>query len=114
MTDSASISVGVKNVPHQERVRDVDADTSLGLDAWRPLHEACDRIHLLKPKSDLEMQQVSRLWNGRRDVELRLLGYPTQDFDFLRYFPGWERFNVQVPYHQKYRWHAPCREQLSR
>jgi hypothetical protein len=97
MTDSASTSVSVKNVPHQERVRDVDAETTLGLDPWRPLHEACDRIHLQKPKSDLEMQQVSRLWNGRRDVELRLLGYATQDFEFLRYFLGLERLNVQVP-----------------
>jgi hypothetical protein len=97
MSDSASTSLGGKTVPHQERVRDIDAETTLGLDAWRPLHEACDRLHLLRPKSDLEMQQVSSLWNGRRDVELRLLGYATQDFEFLRYFPGLERLNVQVP-----------------
>ena len=91
MTDSASTSVSGKNVPHQERVRDVDAEATLGLDPWRPLHEACDRLHIHKPKNDLEMQQVSRLWNGRRDVELRLLGYATQDFEFLRSFPGLER-----------------------
>src|SRR5437016_5837184 len=43
------------------------------------------------------MRRVSELWNGRRDVELRLWGYAAQDFEFLRYFPGLERLNVQVP-----------------
>ena len=28
-------------------------------------------------------RQVSKLWNGRRNVELRLLGYAAQDFEFL-------------------------------
>jgi hypothetical protein len=97
MTDSVSKSIGGTTIPHQERVRDIDSEITLGLDAWRPLHEACDRIHLLKPKTDPEMQQVAKLWNDRRDVELRLLGYATQDFEFLRYFPGLERLNVQVP-----------------
>jgi hypothetical protein len=27
------------------------------------------------------MQQVGKLWNGRRDVELRLLGYAAEDFE---------------------------------
>jgi hypothetical protein len=85
MTDGASTSVSGKSVSHHERVRDVDADATLGLDPWRPLHEACDRLHLQKPKSDLEMQLVGRLWNGRRDVELRPLEYAAQDFEFLRY-----------------------------
>lgn len=85
-----------QKIPHQELARNVDTE-GLGLDPWRPLHEACDRIFLQKPKSDADMQQVARLWNGRRDVELRLLGYAAQDFEFLRYFPGLERLNVQVP-----------------
>jgi hypothetical protein len=96
-TDSAGENMRSKNIPHQELVRNVDTDTTLGLDAWRPLHEACDRLCMQKPKSDLEMQQVSKLWNGRHDVELRLLGYAAEDFEFLRYFPGLVRFNVQVP-----------------
>src|SRR4051794_36836498 len=88
MPDSASTSLGGKTVPHQELVRDVDAETTLGLEPWRPLHEACERIHLQKPKTDLELQQVAKLWSNRRDVELRLLGYAAQDFEFLRNFAG--------------------------
>jgi hypothetical protein len=96
-TDGAGANVRGKSIPHQELVRNVDTDTTLGLDLWRPLHEACDRLCIQKPKNDLEMQQVSRLWNGRYDVELRLLGYAADDLEFLRYFPGLERLNVQVP-----------------
>src|SRR5262249_49434155 len=40
---------------------------------------------------------VAQLWNGRRDVELRLLGYAVQDFECLRHFPDLERLNVQSP-----------------
>jgi hypothetical protein len=97
MTDSASTSVGGNAVAHQEVARNIDNETTLGLDPWRPLHERCDRLCVQKPKYDLDMQQVSRLWNGRPDVELRLLGYAVQDLDFLRYFPGLQRLNVQVP-----------------
>jgi hypothetical protein len=74
MSDNASTSLGGKTAPHQELVRDVDAETTPGLDAWRPLHDACDRIHLQKPKTDLKLQQAAKLWSNRRDVELRLLG----------------------------------------
>ncbi len=97
MTDSASTNVSGNAVPHQERVRDIDADATLGLDPWRPLHEACDRLHVIKPKSDADMQRVAQLWGGRRHVELRLLGYAVQDLEFLRHFPGLERLNVQCP-----------------
>jgi len=91
-TDASS-----KSILHQEFVRNVDTETTLQLDPWRPLHEACGRLSIQKPKNDPEMQQVGKLWNGRRDVELRLWGYAVQDFEFLRYFPGLERLNVQVP-----------------
>ena len=50
-----------------------------------------------KPKTDVELRRISELWNGRRDVELQLWGYAVQDLEFLRYFSGLERFNVQVP-----------------
>jgi hypothetical protein len=95
-TDGANANVSGKSVPHEERARNIDTELP-GVDPWRPLHEACNWLCVQKPKSDAEMQQVSKLWNGRRDVELRLLGYAVQDFEFLRYFPGLERFNVQVP-----------------
>jgi hypothetical protein len=95
--DSASTSMDDKAVLIHERVRDVDAEGTLAMDAWRPLHPKCDRIHVQKPKTDQEMQLVSKLWNGRSDVELRLLGYSAQDFEFLRYFPGLQRLNVQAP-----------------
>lgn len=97
MSDNASTILDGETVPHQERVRDVDAEPTFGLDPWRPLHPKCDRIHLQKPKADQEMQLVGKLWNGRSDVELRLLGYSAQDFEFLRYFPGLQRLNVQAP-----------------
>jgi len=96
MTDSASTNVSREKILLQELDRNVDTEP-LELDPWRPLHEACDRLCIQKPKNDQEMQQVSRLWNGRRDVELRLLGYTAKDFEFLRYFPDLERLNVQVP-----------------
>src|SRR5882762_5682073 len=95
MTDSASTN-GSSKIPHQELVRNVDTE-SPEVDPWRPLHEACDRLCVQKPKTDLEMRRLGELWNGRRDVELRLLGYAAEDFEFLRYFPGLERLNVQVP-----------------
>lgn len=97
MSDNASTILDGETVPHQERVRDVDAEPTFGQDPWRPLHPKCDRIHLQKPKADQEMQLVGKLWNGRSDVELRLLGYSAQDFEFLRYFPGLQRLNVQAP-----------------
>jgi len=97
MTDSTNATTSGAAIPHQETVRDFDFDVALKLDPWRPLHEACDRLCLRKPLNDEEMQQVAKLWNGRRDVELRLFGYATSDFEFLRYFPGLERLNVQTP-----------------
>lgn len=97
MTDSTYTTASGMVTPHQETVRDFDFDTALELDPWRPLHEACDRLCLRKPVNDEEMQRVANLWNGRRDVELRLFGYATSDFEFLRYFPGLERLNVQTP-----------------
>src|SRR6266850_7659191 len=95
MTDSASTNVGSK-IPHQELVRNVDTEPP-EVDPLRPLHNACDRLCVQKPKNDREMQQLGKLWNGRRDVELRLLGYAAENFEFLRHFPGLERLNVQVP-----------------
>ncbi|HYK79222.1 MAG TPA: hypothetical protein VEU95_06315, partial [Micropepsaceae bacterium] len=91
MTDSASTNA------HAERVRNIDTDTTLGLDPWRPLPEACRALCVQKPKTDLDLQRIGKLWNGRRDVELRLLGYAVEDFELLRHFPGLERLNVQVP-----------------
>jgi hypothetical protein len=43
------------------------------------------------------MLKVARLWNGRREVELRLMGHAVQDLDFLQHFPGLARLNVQCP-----------------
>ncbi len=96
MKNSASANAATRNIPHHELAREVDTGPP-DLDPWRPLHEACDRLCMQKPKNDLEMRRLSELWNGRRDVELRLLGYAAEDFEFLRYFPGLERLNVQVP-----------------
>src|SRR3981189_1382834 len=96
MTESVNTNASSKNIPYQELARNVDSEV-LGLDPWRPLHEGCNALCIQKPKNDLEMQTVGTLWNGRNDVELRLLGYAAQDFEFLRYFPGLERLNVQVP-----------------
>jgi hypothetical protein len=97
MIEIASTNVSGSTVARLEVARNIDNETTLGLDPWRPLHEGCERLCVQKPKNDLDMQQVSRLWNGRRDVELRLLGYAVEDFEFLRYFPGLQRLNVQVP-----------------
>lgn len=97
MTNNASTSVSGNTVPYQELGRNIDNETTLGLDPWRPLHDACNSICVQKPKNDLDMQQVSKLWNGRRDVELRLLGYAVQDLECLRHFPGLQRLNVEVP-----------------
>lgn len=95
--DSASTDVSGKPVAYADLARNLDNDATLGLDPWRPLPEACRSVCVQKPKSDADMQRLSRLWNGRRDVELRLLGHAVQDFESLRYFPGLERLNVQVP-----------------
>jgi Leucine-rich repeat (LRR) protein len=84
-------------IPHRERVRNVDTDATLGLDPWRPLPEDCNCLCVQTPKTDAEMQQLAKLWNDRRDVELRLLGYATEDFEFLRHFRGLERFHVESP-----------------
>jgi hypothetical protein len=88
---------GGSDVPHQEQVRDVDTDAALGLDPWRPLHKACERILVSKPQSDGHMQRVAALWGGRRDVELGLYGYAREDLEFLRDFGGIERLNIQSP-----------------
>jgi Leucine-rich repeat (LRR) protein len=96
MKDSGSANAAIRSLPQHERARDVDTDLP-GLDPWRPLHEACVCLSMQKPKTDLELRRISELWNGRRDVELQLWGHAVQDFEFLRYFPGLERFNVQVP-----------------
>lgn len=97
MIDSTNPTPDGTASPHQETVRDFDFDAALKLDPWRPLHQACDRLCLRKPLNDEAMQQVAKLWNGRRDVEVRLFGYATPDLEFLRYFPGLERLNVQTP-----------------
>jgi Leucine-rich repeat (LRR) protein len=95
MTDRVSDSG--KGISNLEIARNVDTDATLGLDPWRPLHEGCDRLCLQKPKTDGEMQQLARLWGGRGDIELRLLGHAAQDLEFLSYFPGLRRLNVQTP-----------------
>lgn len=97
MTESSHTTATAAAVPHRETVRDFDFDGALKLDPWRPLHQACDRLCLNKPLNDEHMQRVATLWNGRRDVELRLFGHATPDLEFLRYFPGLERLNVQTP-----------------
>jgi hypothetical protein len=89
-------SIG-KDLSNLEIVRNLDTDATLGLDPWRPLSEACDRVCLQKPKTDGEMQQLAQLWGGRSDIELRLLGHSARDLEFLRYFPGLGRLNVQTP-----------------
>ena len=96
MKNSASANAAAGNIPLHELARNVDTDPP-GLDPWRPLHEACVRVCVQKPKNDLEMQRLGKLWNGRRDVGLGLMGYAVQDFESLRYFPGLERLNVQNP-----------------
>ena len=52
----------------KERARDVDTELP-GLDPWRPLPDDCVCLSMRKPKTDLDMQRVSELWNGRRDVD---------------------------------------------
>jgi len=82
--------------PLQERFRDIDIELP-GLDPWRPLHASCVRISIQKPTAETQLLRVAELWNGRRDVELRLLGYAAEDLEFLRYFSGLEKLNLQVP-----------------
>src|ERR1043166_7296055 len=93
-TDSVGENVRSKNIPHQELVRNVDTDTTLELDPWRPLHEACDRFCIQKPKSDLEMQQVGKLWNGRHDVEHGCLDTLPRISNSSAIFPGLVRLDV--------------------
>src|SRR5438132_658428 len=50
MKNSASANAATRNIPHHELVRNVDTDP-LDLDRWRPLHEACDRLCMQKPKN---------------------------------------------------------------
>jgi hypothetical protein len=95
ITDTTS--AGGSHVPHQEQVRDVDADATQGLDPWRPLHDACKSIHVSKPQSEADMRRVAALWDGRRDVALGLYGYACEDLDFLRHCGGLERLNIQSP-----------------
>jgi len=97
MTHSASTNASGSTDPRLKSARNIDNDTTLGLDPWRPLSEPCNSICVQKPKNDLDMRQVSELWNGRHDIELRLLGYAAPDLEFLRYFPGLKRLDVQVP-----------------
>src|ERR1043165_1246567 len=86
-----------EDVTHPERAREFDNDATLGLDPWRPLHEACICLCVQRPKTDAELQLLAALWNGRREVELRLLGHATADLEFLRYFAGLERLHVESP-----------------
>src|SRR5437764_6195107 len=95
ITDRPSTNASSKS-PQQELVRNVDTEPPEVV-PLRPLHAACDRLCVQKPKTDPEMQQLAKLWNGRRDVGLSLFGYAAENFEFLRYFPGLERLNVQVP-----------------
>jgi len=97
MTSSAGGAMGSKNLPPDEYARDIDQDTILGFDPWRPLHAVCRALVVGQPKTDEEMKRVAALWNGRRDVVLRLWGYAVQDFECLRHFEGLERLNVEVP-----------------
>ena len=69
--------------PLHERFRDIDIELP-GLDRWRPLHPACVRLSIQKPWDDSQMRRLAELWNGRRDVELRLLGYAAKDLDIRR------------------------------
>jgi hypothetical protein len=96
-TDNTHPPASGTAIPHPETVRDFVSDAALKLDPWRPLHPACDRLLLSKPLSDEEMQRIAALWNGRPDIEVQLFGYATPDFEFLRYFPGLQRLNVQTP-----------------
>jgi hypothetical protein len=97
MTDSASTNMSGKATAYADLARNIDNDATLGLDAWRPLPEGCRALCVQTPKTDADMQRLGNLWNGRRDIELRLLGYAVQDLEFLRYFPGLQRLNVEVP-----------------
>jgi len=97
MTDSGGAEKGGKSAPFEERARDIDQDRTLGLDPFRPLHAGCVALCVGQPKTDQEMKDVAALWNGRRDVQLRLWGYAVQDFECLRHFEGLERLNVEVP-----------------
>jgi len=83
--------------PFDELGRNIDHDTTLGVDAWRPLHKSCRSITVQTPKTDAELERVAKLWNGRRDVVLWVMGYATQDFEFLRHFRGLERLHVECP-----------------
>jgi hypothetical protein len=92
----ASTEAPSSDPPFHERFRDIDTELP-DLDPWRPLHEACVRLSIQKPKDGVQMRRLAELWNGRRDVEVRLLGFAAEDLEFLRNFSGLERLNVQVP-----------------
>jgi hypothetical protein len=94
---AASVSPPSETVPLDELGRNIDTDATRGLDPWRPLHERCRSISVQTPKTDADLEQLAKLWNKRRDVTLRLLGYAVQDFEFLRHFSGLERLSVEVP-----------------
>src|ERR1043165_4610668 len=88
---------GREDVTHPERARNLDEDATLGLDPWRPLHDACICVCIQQPKTDAELQRLAELWSGRRHVELRLLGYATESLEFLRHFPGLQRLHIESP-----------------
>jgi hypothetical protein len=43
------------------------------------------------------MRRLAGLYRTGGDVEVQLLGVAAEDLEFLRYFSGLERLNVQVP-----------------
>src|ERR1051325_1475809 len=88
---------GREDVTHPERVRNLDEAATLGLDPWRPLHDACICLCVQQPKTDAELARLAELWSGRRRIELRLLGYAAQDLEFLRHFAGLERLHIESP-----------------
>src|ERR1051326_6211538 len=103
-TDNTHPPASGTAIPHPETVRDFVSDAALKLDPWRPLHPACDRLLLCKPlggegeqRRRARRQRRPALWNGRPDVEVQLFGSATLYFDFVRYFRGLQRLNVQTP-----------------
>src|SRR5262249_47883764 len=97
MTDSASTNLSGTAAAYADLSRNIDEDAILGLDPWRPLPQGCRALCVQTPKTDADMERLSHLWNGRRDIELRLSGYAVQDLESLRYFPGLQRLHVEVP-----------------
>jgi len=97
MTDSTSTNLSGTATAYADLSRNIDEDAILGLDPWRPLPQGCRALCVQTPKTDADMERLSQLWNGRRDIELRLSGYAVQDLESLRYFPGLQRLHVEVP-----------------